>query len=77
MDIAGIEQHCTLTKYVDTSKEQAKIEADTKSVTRLTTNGSAVARGNSSVNNNMQISQENQNPITEQSVAEKVSRALT
>ena len=73
MDIAGIEQHCTLTKYVDTSKEQAKIEADTKSVT---TNGSAVAGGNSSVNNNMQISQENQNPITEQSVAEKVSRAL-
>ena len=70
MDIAGIDEQCTLTKYVDTSKDQIKIKKDAEVVT---TNGGEEAKGSAS--GNMKISRENKSDIITQSESEKVSNA--
>ena len=75
MDIAGIEQQCTLTKYVDTSKEQTKIESDSKIVA---TDGTAEAGDEPSAKHleHMEISEENQPGIIEQSLPDEVRTIL-
>ena len=70
MDIAGIDEQCTLTKYVDTSKEQIKIKKDAEV---FTTNGGAEVEGNAS--GKLKISTENQPQIITQGESEKVSSA--
>ena len=72
MDIAGIDQQCTLTKYVDTREEKIKIESDKKIAS---TNDTTEARGVEDLEH-MEISEENQHGIVENSVPEEVRKSL-
>ena len=70
MDIAGIDQQCILTKYVDIREEKMKIESDTNIVAM---NFTSEAGGVKHLEH-IAISEENQPRIVEHSLPEAVSK---